>query len=471
MAKIQGLMDIGKRGMSVSQTALQTASHNITNRSTEGYTRQRVETSTNPALDEGKYRLGTGAKLSAIQRVNNPWLEKQIEREGSQYAYLEGQTQALSRLETALNEQSVKGLNSSIGDFFGAFRELANNPESAIPRTQVREAAANLVTTFKNARRQLMDVSTDLNKSIELNVSDANVIAKEIASLNDRIHNIEIGGQGPANDERDRRDLLIKKLSEKLDISYAEDPQSGMLNVTAGNTAILVAGTSSASIKTTRDENDNMLIYNEMSPGGAHFDITEQFRKGSVGGSLNMRDGHLNELTKQLDNLAYSIASKVNEAHKEGFDRYNQTGVDFFNLPKDGSFNLNDLSLSKDIQQDVGKIAAASRSNAPGDNVVANVIQELQFRPIMEDGKYSFDDFYNSKVGEVGILSQRANSALETQKNTVDQLKNIRESVSGVSLDEEAANMIEYQKSYEASARMIKVADEMFDTILNLKRM
>lgn len=471
MSKIQGLMDVGKRGMAVSQSALQTASHNISNKSTEGYTRQRVETSASPPQNEGPLRIGTGTQISGINRINNPWIEKQLEREGSQFAFIESQSQALGRLESAVNEQSVKSLNSSIGDFFGSFRDLANSPESALPRSQVREAAGNLIRNFKDVRRQLDNVSTDLNKGIELSVKESNGIAKEIADLNTKIHDIEISSNGVANDERDRRDLLVKKLSEKLDISYAEDSKSGMLNITAGNTGMLVAGTTSGEIKTYTNEKNKIVIYNELSKGGTKFDITDQFRKGSIGGSLDMRESHVQNLMTSLDELAYGIATQVNEAHQEGYDRYDQEGVNFFDVPQDGQFSLENLKINDLIMEDVGHIAAAAKVGAPGDNTIANVIQELQFQPTMADGKYSFDDFYNTKVGEIGSLAARANSNLETQKNTLDQLKNVRESVSGVSLDEEAAKMIEYQKSYEASARMIKIADEMFDTVLNLKRL
>ncbi len=463
-------MDIGKRGMAVSQTALQTASHNITNKSTEGYSRQRVETATNPAVDEGRYRLGTGARASAITRINNPWIEKQLEQEGSRFAYLEGQAQSLSQLENVLNEQSVKGINDAVGNFFGSFRELANNPESAINRTQVRQSAETLIQTFQNAQRQLDGLGNDLNKTIGSSVSEVNSLAKEIAGLNSKISSIEIADGGGANDERDRRDLLVKKLSEKLDISYGEDPVSGMINITAGQTGILVAGTSSTELKSYTDANDKTVIYNELSQGGAQVDITDQFRKGAIGGALEMREGQLSSLSNDLNNLIFNIAENVNTAHVEGFDRYNTTGNQFFDLPVDGSFDLQNLKLSEEIKRDVGRIAAASKIDSPGDNATANVIQQLQFRPLMQEGMFSFDDFYNAKVGEVGLLSQKASSALDSQKNSLDQLKNMRESISGVSLDEEAAKMIEYQKSYEASARMIKIADEMFDTVLNLKR-
>ena len=131
---------------------------------------------------------------------------------------------------------------------------------------------------------------------------------------------------------------------------------------------------------------------------------------------------------------------------------------------------IENFKLNKQLEQDVGRIAVAAKANAPGDNTVANTIHSLQFKTIMSNGKNTFDDFYNKKVAEVGMLSKQVGSEQESQRFSMDQLKNMRESISGVSLDEEAAKMMEFQKSFEASARMIKVADEMFDTIINLKR-
>ena len=472
MAKVHGLMDIGRRGMVLSQTALNTTSHNIANRSTEGYSRQRVDLATNPAIDEGRYRIGTGAKLAGINRVNNPWLEKQIEQEGSNYSFLESKANALSSLEGVLNEQNVEGINAAISKFFNSFRELANNPESAVPRTQVRENAQNLISTLQTAKRQIDSSAQGVFKSIENSIGEVNAITKEISQLNEKILNIEIT-EGQANDERDRRDLLLKKLSEKMNISYAEDPKTGMLNITAGNTAVLVAGTTSTQLHTDMSETEGQRIMYNLSQNGTPFDVTDQFKAGSVGASLSVSgpNGIIGQLSQSLDELAYNIANEVNRAHVEGFDRYNNQGQAFFDIPQDGTFSIDKLALNKDIAKDVGLIAASSKPNSPGDNNVAHVIQNLQFQNTMGDGLYSFDNFYNNKVGEIGLLTQRTQSALETQKNTVDQLKNTRETISGVNLDEEAAKMIEFQKSYEASARMIRVADELFDTVLNLKRL
>lgn len=471
MAKIHSLLDMGRRGMAVSQSAMNTTSHNIANKNVEGFSRQRVDVETNPAVGDGQHRVGTGSRLGAITRTNNPWLEKQIEKESSNLAFHEGRSGALQRLESVFNEQTVKGLNSAMVDFFNSFRELANNPESLSIRTVVRDNANAMIKQFKDMDRQIGTVTDELNKTVETGISEVNAHVKEIANLNDKIKTIEISGTS-ANDERDRRDLLLKKLSEKIDISYSEDEKTGMINITAGKTGVLVGGTSFAQLKTSTNEFEQTQIMYEMSAGGTRTDITDQFKRGALGGAVELRDGMVTSLREDLAELAYTLSDEVNKAHVEGFDRYNKQGVNFFNIPADGTFDVQDLKINDAINSDVGRIAAAAKANAPGDNTTANVIHSLQFKSIMgPDRTFTFDNFYNSKVSEVGLLNQKSLANIESQKNIVDQMKNVRESVSGVSLDEEAQKMIEFQKSYEASARVIRMADEMFDTILNLKRL
>ncbi len=472
MAKISSLLDMGRRGMMLSQTALNTTSHNIANKSTEGYSRQRADIVTNPAIDEGRYRSGTGAQLGGINRVNNPWLEKQIEQEGSTFSFLDSKANALGGLENVINEQNVDGINASISKFFNSFRDLANNPESAVPRTQVREAAQSLIGQLQSAKKQIDGAAGGVAKSIQAGLDEVNVYGKEIAQLNEKIVNVEITGAS-ANDERDRRDLLVKKLSEKMNITYAEDPQTGMVNITAGKTAVLVAGTTSTRIYTTPSESEGPRVMYDLSKGGTAFDVTDQFTGGSLGASLGVvgPKGEISQLGQHLEHMAYNIANEVNKVHQEGYDRYNGMGVQFFDMSHPAGFSIETMSLNKEIMKDVGLIAAASQPNSPGDNNVAQVLQNLQFQKVMGDGQYTFDNFYNSKVGEIGLATKGVNTSLESQRSTLDQLKNTRESISGVNLDEEASKMIEFQKSFEASARMIRVADEMFDTVLNLKRM
>lgn len=134
------MMDVGRRSLSNSQTALQTTAHNIANKSTEGYSRQRVDFVTNEPVGTGKTRIGMGARAGEVSRTNNPFLEKQIEREGQQLGFMNSRSDLLGRVETVYNEQVNEGLNHSMGRFFNSFRELSNNPESLASRSAVKES-------------------------------------------------------------------------------------------------------------------------------------------------------------------------------------------------------------------------------------------------------------------------------------------------------------------------------------------
>jgi flagellar hook-associated protein 1 FlgK len=468
MSKISAMMDTGKRSLMNSQTALQTVGHNIANKSTEGFSRQRVELLSNVPIGEGGLQIGMGARAGVVTRVNNPWLEKQIQKEGMSMGFEDSRADGLSRVEQIYNEQNNKGLNQYVTDFFNGFRELSNNPESLASRTMVRESAVGMVKDFGRVTSQLRGVQEDLDAQIKTTVAEVNEISKEIASLNEKIQIVEVQ-KIPANDERDRRDLLLKKLGDKIDITWAEG-KDGMVSVTSGRTAVLVSGTGSSELKARQtDTRDRMEIFYQGT--GSPANVTEQITGGRIGGALDVRDHVIEDLLGHVDNLAYTLVTEVNKAHIEGFDRNGNTGVLFFEQPESVNGAASNMSMNKTIFNDVSRIAAGSRADAAGDNTVANVISSLQYRQVMDGGTATMDDYYNTQVGQVGAMVQRAVKSQESQRNVISQLTNIRESISGVSLDEETTKMIEFQKTYDASARLIKTADEMFDTVLNLKRL
>lgn len=475
MSKIHGMLDVGKRSMMNSQTALQTVGHNIANKSTEGYSRQRVEQVTNEAIGLGKTRIGMGARTSAVTRINNPYLEKQIGNEQGKLGYFQGKGDAMTRVEQVFNEQVNKGLNVFVTDFFNSFREFSNNPESLATRTQVKETAEFLTKDFKRVHSQLVDIQRDIDQQIVTVVNDVNEMTGEIASLNQKIQMVENSG-APANDERDRRDLLIKQLGEKINIKWAEG-NDGTVTISAGNSAILVAGNDAKKLETkgtpetaTKGEG-NLDIFYLNSERAEPMKATDQFTGGAIGGLLEVRDKTIGGLMANVDEMAYKLATAINEVHGVGYDAYNKKAGDFFEAPTQMRHAAANLSINQDILDDPGKIAGGAAPFAPGDNRVANMIAQLQYQNVMGDkGNATVDEFYNSMVGQVGIQSRRAETAQESQKDIVKQLQNIRESISGVSLDEETTKLIEFQKAFEASARLIRTADEMFDTVLNLKR-
>lgn len=469
MSKISAMMDTGKRSLMNSQTALQTVGHNIANKSTEGFSRQRVELQSNVPITEGNLQIGMGARAGVVTRVNNPWLEKQIQREGMNMGFQDSRSDALQRVEQVYNEQTNKGLNQYMTDFFNSFRELSNSPESLASRTLVREAADSMTKDFARVTGQLTAVQEDLDGQIITTVEEINQITKEIASLNEKVQMVEVQGS-PANDERDRRDLLLKKLGEKIDISWAEG-KDGLVTVTAGRTAILVSGVGSSDLQTSSANDRNRAEIYFMGAGKTPAKITEQITGGRIGGVLDVRDKVIEDLKGHADQLAYTVATEVNKAHIEGFDRSGRPGVLFFEMPTGKQGAAGAMAVNKTVATDVSRIAVGAQPGAVGDNTIANVISSLQYQQVMNDGTATMDDYYNNQVGQIGALVQRAIKSQESQKNVMSQLGNIRESISGVSLDEETTKMIEYQKTYDASARLIRVADEMFDTVLNLKRL
>lgn len=470
MSKISSMMDVGKRSLMNSQTALQTVGHNIANKSTEGFSRQRVEIQSNVPISSGNLQIGMGARASAVTRTNNPWLEKQIQKEGTNTGFSDARAESLARVEQIYNEQTNKGLNQYMSDFFNSYRELSNNPESLASRTMVRENAFALTKDFQRVVQQLRDVQDDIDGQLATLTEEVNQYAKEIASLNEKIQAIEVAG-APANDERDRRDLLLKKLGEKIEISWAES-KDGLVSVTAGKTAILVSGTSSNELKAKHtDSRDRVEIFFEKDTSGGLVNITDQVSGGRMGGVLEVRDRVIEDLLEKVDQMAFQFSEEVNKAHQAGFDRSGRQGVALFETRGEVKGAAENISVSSLVFNDVGRIVAGAKPGAPGDNTVANVISSLQTRGIMDGGNATFDDYYSTNVGQIGTIVQRAMKTAESQKNIMNQLGNIRESISGVSLDEETTKMIEFQKTYDASARLIRTADEMFETVLSLKRM
>lgn len=463
-------MDIGKRSMMNSQTALQTVAHNIANKSTEGYSRQRVDVVTAPPISEGRLQLGMGNRASQVTRVNNPYLEKQLQKEQGQLGMMDAKAEAMSRVEQVFNEQTNKGLNQYVNDFYNSFRELANNPESIATRSMVKETADAMAADFKRVQTQLTEIQKDIDLKVKDQVEEVNKMIEEVASLNEKVTQAEVQGN-PANDQRDRRELLLKKLNERIDIHYAEG-KNGMVTVSTAGNGILVSGYDHYKLEINKNsDSDRMEVYYKNTDTSEPFNITSRIKGGSLGGSLEVRDKVIEDLKEQINTMAYSLASEVNNAHREGFDRNGNAGNDFFQLNPDFNLTAFDLKVNQEIIEDVNRIAAASKPNSIGDNTIANVISQIQYKEIMDDNTSTLDDFYNAQVGSIGVATQRAIKSKESQDNILNQLSTIRESISGVSLDEETTKMIEFQKAFDASARVIRTADEMFDTVLSLKRM
>ncbi|MEY4616118.1 MAG: hypothetical protein RJB66_1078 [Pseudomonadota bacterium] len=469
MSKISLLIDTGKRAMMNNQTALQTVGHNIANKSTEGYSRQRVELQANVPFSVGRLQIGTGSRASQVTRINNPYLEKQIQKETSNSGFMDARAEALASVEQIYNEQVNKGLSQNMSEFFNAFRELANTPESIATRTFVRDAGQILASDFQRVNSNLVGAQQDLNMQIKTHVVEINQMVKEIANLNEKIAAVEMQGI-PDNDERDRRDLLLKKLNEKIDITCSES-DNGQVTIVAGRNAILVSGFTALELDTHPSANGDILDVVFKTTAGEAVPLTKTITGGKLGALIEVRDKTIEEFKERVDTLAHTLTSEVNRVHSQGVDLVGRPGLGFFEDPKDVKGAAATMSVNAALKKDVNRVVTGIKEKGVADNTVANVITKLQSLPILNDGTATLDDYYRASISQVGVLAARAKNESESQKNILTQLSNLRESISGVSLDEEATKMIEFQRSFDASARIVRTADEMFNTILGLKPM
>jgi flagellar hook-associated protein 1 len=470
---LPNVMQTGRGGMVAAKAQMSTSSHNIANANTEGYSRQRTDQKADMAVPHGpKSYIGTGVQLARTQRINDHYVEKQLRNVGRELGNLEERDFALKQAEDIFNEMGGEGLNRLVSKFFNDFRKLGNDPDSEAVRHSVRESSQAMVNDFHRVRSQVEELRSHLDARIDGYSREVNAITKELTDLNTKIKVLENGG-APANDLNDHRDLLVKKLNSYLDIQTHNDKDGGV-NIDVRGIGPLVNGPNHETFTVHRTPQDaqgkavNALSIH--STGAAMGDVTHTLKGGKLGALLEVRDQTLTDVLGRLDELAKAITDSVNAVHTEGFTRDGTQGVAFFKQIDSQDRAAAEFGLSDSVKANVNNIAAAAAENAPSDNRIAVAISQIQNMRLMNGGRSSVDDFYNSIVSDIGVASGRARSNLTQQKDIELNLNKIREQNSGVSIDEETANLLQFQHAYDASARVIQVADECLKTVLNIGR-
>ncbi len=461
MTNIYGILNTGRTALLAQRKGVDVAGHNISNVNTPGFSRQRVNLETNtPTSLSPPGQLGTGVRTAEIQRIYDRFLGDQINRETTDMERWDSQKNALERVEMIFNESSEYGLSSAMSEFWNSWHDLANNPEDQPQRTVVVEKAESLTNRFQKIYRDLMQVQDGLDRNIEANVQDINLMSEQVAHLNMKIFSIENLGDN-ANDYRDKRDLIIKEISSIIDITSFEDPD-GKMTVLAGNGRPLVENVYSWDLATRI--NPSTGFKDVLWVNGDSVDITNHITGGQIKGSLEVRDVEIPKYFNALDSLAGNIITELNTLHANGFGLDGSSANDFFN-----GTTAYDIRVNPSISADLNKIAAASvLTGIPGDNTNAIAILNLQHGLIMSGGTTTFDDYYNSLVSNIGSDVQEAERTFDHQDEIVTYLVNTRETISGVSLDEEMINLIKFQNAYDSAAKLISVVDELLTTVLNM---
>jgi flagellar hook-associated protein 1 FlgK len=456
MSSLNASLAIALSGLGAEQGALQATTNNVANVNTPGYSRQVPNLVSSDPVIVDPLTLGTGVTLRSIDSIRDPILESRIQQE----TQTQGQ---LGALVSALQQTQVKfttgsgDIGTAISNFFNSVNQLSTSPTDLSVRQGVLTSAGNLATAFNVVANGLTAQRGNLDLSVVQTVGQINQLTTQIAQLNGQISSLENVGES-AGSFVDQRTQLIDKLSSLVDVSVI--PSDNTLTLTTTNGTPLVSGQKSFQLQTQTDPSGVQHVFAQGS------DITSKIVAGQLGGLLGARDRQIPAIQAQLDTLAAGLANAANTVQTGGYDLNGNptTLVDLFNPPPlSGTGAAATLSVAI---IDPSLIAASSDGTA-GNNANAEALYALRNQAVISNQTPT--NYYSGIVFGVGNATASATAEQNASSLVLRQLNDQRASVSGVSLDQEAANMVLYQRAYSASAQIISAINAMMQTVINMK--
>lgn len=462
-----GSLEIALRALQAQRLALDVIAHNIANASTPGYSRQTARLETAPpypwpgragqAGPAGAGQLGTGVEVGAVDRLRDAFTDLQLRQQYTLSGYYTALADGYAQVEAVFNEPSDSGLNEQLGRFWGAWQELALNPQDTAIRASVIQSAQNLAGLFNGMVGRLRQLQQDLDFRVAGKVAEINDLAERIARLNVQIGQVRAAGQNP-NDLLDTRDRLIDELSHIVRVAYVEN-SNGQLTVYIGG-RMLVHNEQTFSLSTAPGpEGFAVPVWSDGSP------VAFGDGSGELKALIDLRDGVIPGKIGELNSLAQALAGAVNAVHRAGYGLDNSTGLDFF------VFTAGDeaatLAVNPAVAADPNKVAAAQGPDSPGDGRGALAVAQVQYQKLMAGGAATLGEYYQQVVGRLGLEARQADDQKANQEVVQQYLEARRDGFSGVSLDEEAARLVLYQRAFEAAARSLSVLDEILDQLIN----
>jgi flagellar hook-associated protein 1 FlgK len=434
-------MQTSLRGLLAQQRMLDTTGHNIANASTKGYSRQEALVSASTALQltvNGKANavgahLGTGVDVQGFRRVRDQFLDSQYRAQNTNVNEWSAKASQLDNAELSLAEPGDTGINAQLSKFWNAWSDLSKSPDGTAAKQALVQNANGLADSIQSVRSQMVAAQQGANNQYNAIAGPGGEVAKiatELAGLNNTIAKSMTSGDVP-NDLMDRRDLLLDQLSGYGQVSV-ENLASGSTNVA------FVDRDSGVTYPIVTDAQSDWAgpPAGDWNPGGQLGGLMQVAK--APGG---MVDGYLSS----IDAFTKTLADTVNSAY----------GGNFFDY---GSPEGQTIQVSSAIQAAPDSIRAGT--GATGSNDVALAISQLR-------GSASIDGVYKAFVAKVGGDLDEANRMQANAQVLTDSVENRRQSVAGVSMDEEMSNLVRFQRAYQASARAMSTMDEMLDVLIN----
>ncbi|MGH8549222.1 MAG: flagellar hook-associated protein FlgK [Methylococcales bacterium] len=547
-----GLLGTAISGLQVARLNLDTVGHNIANADTEGYSRQRVAAVARQPQITGAGYVGQGVEADNINRLYDEFLDSQLRSSTSAFSELDTFHNLVSQIDNIIADPGI-GISPSLDAFFNAVQAVANDPTSTPARQVLLSEGQNLIDRFATTNSRLEDFRSQANQNLSNIVNEINGFSRSIADLNDKIVvATQIAGGKPPNDLLDQRDLLIRQLAEKVNVTTVRQ-DDGALNVFVGNGQAVVLGTNPATLGISISALDPSKIEVSYTGQSAPVVITNNLDGGEIGGTLDFLNNLLPATQNEIGRVAAGVILDFNAQYQNGYDLTGNTNLDFFTIPPitvlSGASNTGQVSAAYDAanvdqlaasdyvlertasgyfltrtsdqsqtalspgfpgtpasvdgliisenvplavgdrflirpaQNIAGQIGlavsnpdqiAASLSDTStgsvGDNTNALSLAALKTNRNLVNGTATFQEAIGQTVAKVGTVSHAAEVNKIAQEGLLNQATQARESVSGVNLDEEAANLLKYQQAYQAAAQVIAITGRLFDTLLGIFR-
>jgi flagellar hook-associated protein 1 FlgK len=476
MLGLFGTLSMANRSLQTQRAGTEVAGHNLANVNTPGYSRQRVDIDTSLAIPSEMGPQGTGADAVGIQQIRDALLDRQIVTETSVRGAYEARQRALQLGQAVLGQQIDRqatgaegsaaangvggqhGIAEEMSDLFNAFQSLSTNPTSMAERQVLVLKAQNLATQFNQVSSRLANLRSSLNDSLASDVDQANIALSDIAKLNEQIVAVEISTPAKANDLRDARQKRIEDLAKLVNITTTAN-SNGSVDIAIDGVPLVVGPIVQDTLETYDAGGGQFLV--RTVTGGTTLNLTG----GTMQGTMDARDNDLVALQTSIDTLAGTLISEVNAVHGTGFGLGGTSGEAFFT-----GTTAADIALNANLEGDPSMIQASGVAGAVGDNTVAVQLAQLADANHAALTNQTFLENYGQTVATLGQALNGTNTQLTNQELVENMLLRQRDSVSGVSLDEEMTDLIKFQRAFEASAKLIVTVDEMLQTVLTLKR-
>lgn len=453
------LLNIGMSGLTASMAALNTTSNNVANAAVVGYSRQQLLTS---SVAGGGYGGGAGVNVDGIRRISDQYQVAQLWNSSSSVGYANTQQSYHSQVETIFNTDG-NNISEGLDALFAALNASMEQPNETAYRQGVLNEAEALSQRINSISESLSTQTTQIESQIGASVNEINTQIETIARLNEEIQASANNGV-PSASLLDSRDVAIDDLAKIIDIRVTEE-SNGMVNISLAQGQPLLAGTTTATLVTSPSTSNPTLNQVSIEFGQSSFPVDEK-TGGSLGGLLNYRDNDLADSITFTDEMAKSLADEFNNVLKAGTDLNGATPtLDLFSY--DASNPAGTLSLTSGFTSDM---LAFGQDGKPGDNSNLRALVDIantDFTFGSINATTTMGDAFAAKIGQLGSTARQANLNAETSIQLQMNAQSQWSSTSGVNLDEERVNLIQYQQQYQANAKIISTADQLFQTLLN----